>query len=420
MRPAITPYLVRLARPLAGAGLCAVVACGAPSSGDDVQRSGWYRAAVIASTGEQIPFFLQVPDNCATATATIVNGEEWIQTACQLDERGLSLRFPVYGTAIDASFETGGLSGSWDRELPSGRVRAMRFEARPASTPNPENRFPDELAGASTGAERSNLSGTWRFDLDSLGVARGTLGQAPSGVVRGTIESPTEYGDLRFLAGNLTGQNLYLSTFDGQNAVLLTAQVIGPDTLQGEIVFGDESREWFVARRDDDFALGDPLTRMSVTSSDGRVGLEPLLRAPYVGQPVIVEIFGTWCPNCNDLASTLADLYRNYHDDDLEILAIAYEISSDRAYNERRVQAYSANHDVEWEIVLSDTTAAELSLNGPSGLSTVRGVPVTIFINRDGTVQGVYTGFSGPATGEAHRQAVAAFGRLTNEILASN
>ena len=62
-------------------------------------------------------------------------------------------------------------------------------------------------------------------------------------------------------------------------------------------------------------------------------------------------------------------------------------------------------------------TLEELAREGFGGLSTIEGVPVTIFVNRDRTVHAIYTGFSGPATGEAYREARAQFHRLTAEIL---
>ena len=51
--------------------------------------------------------------------------------------------------------------------------------------------------------------------------------------------------------------------------------------------------------------------------------------------------------------------------------------------------------------------------------SAIEGVPVTIFLNRDRTVQAVYAGFLGPAAGEAHMEAVATFRELTRQILDS-
>ena len=51
------------------------------------------------------------------------------------------------------------------------------------------------------------------------------------------------------------------------------------------------------------------------------------------------------------------------------------------------------------------------------GLTPIEGVPVAIFVKPDGTVHAVYTGFSGPATGAAHREAKAQFQKLTVEIL---
>jgi hypothetical protein len=61
----------------------------------------------------------------------------------------------------------------------------------------------------------------------------------------------------------------------------------------------------------------------------------------------------------------------------------------------------------------------ELLAAGPARLSSISGVPVTIFFNRDRTIRAIYTGFLGPATGATHERAAATLRRLTNEILAS-
>ena len=106
-----------------------------------------------------------------------------------------------------------------------------------------------------------------------------------------------------------------------------------------------------------------------------------------------------------------------YRTEGLEIVSVAYEVADDREYNQQRVTAYREKHAVEWDIVLAEATAESLVTDGIDGVSPIVGVPVTLFVNREGAVHAVYTGFSGPATGAAYQRATATFRSLATEIL---
>ncbi|HXV62486.1 MAG TPA: TlpA disulfide reductase family protein, partial [Vicinamibacteria bacterium] len=365
-------------------------------------RAQWYRAELITEHGERIPFFLQLPENCETATATIVNGQESIPTSCERDESGFTLDFPVYETRIEARFVENGdgaAVGTWSHFIPTVGKGSTKFEARPVAEPDPRTRF---AIGSDEAREPPvDVSGIWRFEFDLYDLAKGVFHQEFTSVVTGTIEVPSEYGDMRFLAGNVFGRRMVLSTFDGRHAFLLEGRV-GPDgTMHGEWVL--DSRYWdpFVAERADDVELPDPLERVRVTSTETRLELEHLRSPKYVGKPVIVEIFGTWCPNCNDLAPVLVELHRKHRSEGLEIVGLAFEFEGDETANERRVLRFQEKHGAEWDIVIAEQSFEELVRDGLGGLTPIEGVPVTVFINRDGTIHAVYAGFSGPATGDA-------------------
>ena len=51
-------------------------------------------------------------------------------------------------------------------------------------------------------------------------------------------------------------------------------------------------------------------------------------------------------------------------------------------------------------------------------LDRLRAYPTTIFLDAAGKVHAVHTGFSGPATGEAHQKLRAKFEGLIEEMLA--
>ena len=394
----------------------ATVGCTAGSEEPTV-AGAWYHAHLTGREPEQIPFFLHVPDDCAAGPATIVNGEERITAPCGRSGGNLVIEFPIYATGIEASFESGDrLAGTWYRELPTGRQELMVFEARAIDEPDPRTRFPAEPAEP---AEQPGVSitGIWRMEFNLYGIAKGVFDQHSSGVVTASVEVPSEYGDMRFLAGNVIGDLVLLSTFDGQNAFYLEGDVADGDaTMEGVWIFSTYWDE-FVAERVEDFDIIDPLSRVRYTTNDQRFDL-PALRDPkYAGKAVIVQIFATWCPNCSDHAPVLAELYRVHNAEGLEILGLAFEQTDDNAYSARRVQAFRERHGVDWDIVVADSRLEDIASEGLAGLSAIEGVPVTIFVNRDGTVHAVYTGFSGPAAGEAHDRAIARFRQLTEEIL---
>ena len=255
-------------------------------------------------------------------------------------------------------------------------------------------------------------------DWMSIKAAKGVFEQESSGVIRGTIDVPDDYGDLRFLAGEVEAGTLSLSTFDGGAASLLRGRVSDRGHVEGEIIKSYGLRERFTAEPSPAFEVVDPLQQIRVTSAARRLDFAPLFTERYRDKAVVIEIFGTWCATCNDLAPLLSALYRQHKDEGLEIVGLAYEFSHDAANSRERLDAYRARHRVEWEVVAADEDPATL-LGGPARLSPIEGVPVTIFLNRDRTIHAIYTGFRGPATGATYHETVATFRRLAREIVNS-
>ena len=376
-----------------------------------------YRAWLTTATGDEIPFFLELPANCNTDRAAIVNGTERISMPCQrLGDRVL-FDFIVYGTRISANVDDkGNLYGHWSHAGGNfGPDDRVQFAARPIDRLDPAIRF----AAAAATPSGSDVAGIWRLDFESHEPAKAVLRMVEAGVIQGTAEVPAEYGDLRFLAGNVHGSALSLSTFDGTGAYLIRGQLQADHRLTGELVRADGSRDRFTAVRSADFDVIDPLQRVHVTSTERRLDLSALLTPRYADKPVIVELFGTWCANCNDLAPLLAELYQTHHAEGLEILSLAFELSADEHFVRERVAEYKAAHGVEWEVLVPSAPPEELLAVGPARLSPINGVPITLFFNRDRSVRAIYTGFVGPAAGASHDRATATFRRLTKEILAS-
>ena len=132
---------------------------------------------------------------------------------------------------------------------------------------------------------------------------------------------------------------------------------------------------------------------------------------------VLVNIFGSWCPNCNDKAPLLVDWYRRFRNRGLEIVGLAYEFTGDRERDARQVRLYAARHGIEFPLLLagvSDKTKAGETL---PDLSSVIAYPTSVFIGRNGKVRKIHTGFAGPGTGEHHQKLIAEFETLLEELL---
>ena len=413
-------FPLRSAACFIGVSLLAAVGCRAPSPATEPAARQWYRANVATEEGQEFPFFLELPANCNTDTATIANGDERIPVPCQRFGGHLLLDFPVYGMRISAEAAKGGdLEGRWERTGGARRKERLRFGANPLAALDARRRFASGPANEGATGPPRDVSGIWRMQLDAYGLAKGVFEQEAPGVVRGTIEVPSDYGDLRFLAGNLHGGKLRVSTFDGGHAYALRGRLEADGSMEGEFVSSDGVRDTFSAKRSEDFDAVDPLQQVRVTSRAKRLDFAPLRGPRYEGKAVILEIFGSWCPNCNDLAPLLTALYREHHQGGLEMLGVAYEVSDDEAYTRDRLTAYRAKHGVDWEVMLAANPLDELFAAGPARLSPIEGVPLTIFLNRDRTIHAIYAGFRGPATGAAHQETTATFRRLTKEILES-
>ena len=137
----------------------------------------------------------------------------------------------------------------------------------------------------------------------------------------------------------------------------------------------------------------------------------------FAGRVRIIELFGTWCPNCNDATHYLLELDRRYRSRGLSILGLAFEMTGDHAADAIQVRRYVNYHGIEYPILLAgEANKAKASESFPV-LDEVRAYPTFIFIDRQGAVRAIYTGFNGPATEESHDKLRAAFERLIEGML---
>jgi len=242
--------------------------------------------------------------------------------------------------------------------------------------------------------------------------------------VTGTFLTLT--GDYRYLQGNVVDGQMQLSTFDGNHSYLFRATKHADGKVIGEFYSGKTWKEQWIAEKNDNPTMPDPekLTYMkkgkekiSFTFPDANGKKVSLTDRAYKNKVVILQLMGTWCPNCMDETRFLMAWNEKNKGRDVKIIGLAYERKDDFTYASERVKKMVSKMGVNYEILIAGTDdKAKASLTLPM-LNEIYAFPTTIFVGRDGTVKKIHTGFSGPGTGPYYDQFIQQFNETVNELL---
>ncbi len=393
----------------------ALVVC---SCNEDIKQQnlkvGTYRAILKAEDNQEIPFVFEVK---SPTELHIINAEEVIKVD-EVDYRNDSIfiKAPVFEGFLAATFEGDNLKGSYIKE---SLDRVVPFSAEY----NKKNRF--EV----TSEAKENVAGIWETvfnhnDADDQYIAKGVFKQEGSKVT-GTFRTTT--GDYRYLEGVMDGDQMKLSTFDGAHAFLFTAKV-SDSTMEGTFYSGNHWKAPFVAKRNASYEL--PSTDELTFLKEGYDSLEfsfpdengtiiSLSDDRFKNKVVIVQIMGTWCPNCLDESIYFNEFYEANKDKDFEIVALAFEYAKteEKAFNS--ISRLREKLNISYPILLAQygTSDKEKAQEKLPMLNHVLSYPTSIFIDKSGKVQKIHTGFNGPATGEKYEAFKADFERFVGGLL---
>ena len=112
------------------------------------------------------------------------------------------------------------------------------------------------------------------------------------------------------------------------------------------------------------------------------------------GHPVVVTFWGTWCPPCRDEFPELAAIYRRYHGEGLEVLAVNQR---DQELSTKDVQAFVDEFAVTFPVLLDPRGRSRRNFR-------LIALPTTVFIDSGGIIREVH---SGPITREQLARGVA-------------
>lgn len=389
-------------------------------------RANQLYRAVLKTQAQEIPFFLELSE-FRGEWAKIWNGNEKI-TIQGFETNGseIVIEFPHYSSMITAKSDSNGqLIGEWKKQTGEDKWTSIEFAAKRIAYSKKPLRFPRHFKITEEIEKPTTVDGRWAVKFSSEeSPAIGVFKEGKDKTVEGTFLTAT--GDYRYLAGSYEYGLLRLSCFDGSHAFLFHARMQSDGTLQGDFWSGAKWHETWTAKRDDNAVLPDgfdlteinPKVRLKGLKFPDLEGKERALGEPgLLGKATIIEIFGSWCPNCHDAAELLVELEKKYGPRGLKVVGLAFE-SGDTERDVRQVKRYLERHKAMYPVLLAGVRDREKASVALPVIEKLQSYPTFLFVDADGEVRSVYSGFSGPATGEEYAKLRKQFEGVIEKLLA--
>lgn len=384
------------------------------STQHDLKQGSW--RGIVAIQGQELPMNFTVKKEGEKYMAVLRNDEEEIV----LDEifvKGDSviMNMHIFDSEIHAKMEGEKLVGYFVKNYEKD------FKLPFKATFGEEYRFVK-----SEDIQTEDFSGKYAVNFDHEGdttIAVGIFHQNGNELT-GTFLTPI--GDYRYLQGNVVDGEMMLSAFDGNHAFVFRARKTEDGLLEGDYWSGKDWHETWTGVKDDHASLPDAesLTflkegydKIEFSFPDLNGNKVSLTDERFQNKVVILQIFGTWCPNCMDETKFLSQWYLKNKDRGVEILGLAYEAKDDFDYASGRVKKMKEKLSVPYDFVIAGNKDKEEAAKTLPMLNHVLSFPTTIFIGKDGTVKRIHTGFSGPGTGIYYERFIQRFNQTVQELL---
>ena len=384
-------------------------------------KTGVWRGALKNSSGLELPFNFIVSDTAGSQQLAIINGDERLKvTDVKTSGDSVFIHMPLFESEFKLKFDGDKLSGKFIRH--SGTKSSfMEF----AATPDTKWRFFKD-------AEKPafNVTGRWSATFGDNANRDQLVGEfkQTGNRLTGTFLSTT--GDDRYLEGTVAGNQLYLSCFDGGHAFIFTAKINDDNTItDGKMYSGLAGQDKWVAVRNENAKLPDAYSLTALKPGYDKIDFSfkdidgntvSLNDARFKNKVVIVQILGSWCPNCMDETNFMvSEYFPKYHDKGVEVIGLAYERTTDFAISQRSLQLLKKHFNIPYPLLITGYTPGNGDpLKSLPMLADFKGFPTTIIIDKKGNVRKIHTGFSGPGTGIYYTQFKEEFEKLTDDLVA--
>jgi thiol-disulfide isomerase/thioredoxin len=372
--------------------------------------------ATIKTRNLEVPFRFEISGEKSKVSGSFFNGDaKFTSSSGSYADGKLVLLWDYTASKLEATVHDGIIEGQFSRQ---GRDEKTVY-------PWLAHRF---TPSALTGEDVPSIAGLWVIPTKS---PKGE--EAWNFVVRQSGPEVTAAilridGDTGALQGTYKDGKFTLSHFSGARAAVYEVKLLPDGTLH---ILQDGRKELTAVRADEAKAKGlpqpsDPTKFTTVqdptkpfTFAFNDINGKPVSSedARFKGKVVLLNITGSWCPNCHDEAPFLAALYKKYHSQGLEIVALAFE-EAEQLKDPTRLRAFVKKYGIDYTVLLcGDTSEAKEKLSQTQNWNAW---PTTFFVGRDGLVRGAHAGFPSSGSGELFTKAKEDFEATVEKLLAEN
>lgn len=372
------------------------------SSATNSLKTGTWLGQLYMNDRLSIPFQLKVDGK----KIILVNGTEELLMTQRMKQDSVFLHFPIQDAEVvfQLSENKNNARGYWinhNKKTPVSIPITLEW--------NVDKRFPMLYP---TKPIAFIFDGTWEVTFQpgtkEEEKAVGIFKEGKDTEITGTFL--TETGDYRYLAGNKSGLNFSMSTFNGSWAMLFEAELVN-DTIKGRFYSGQSYVSEWIAVKNPEAKLRNEAS-LTYVVNDQKVKTANMTKLngasfslkPYEGKVVVLQIMGTWCPNCLDEVQFMNQLYTQYHSYGLEIVALAYEVGTEGKATRKKLKSFKKKIGMEYDLVWAGKSSKDVASEQFPMLNGIMSFPTTVIMGKDGKVLHVHTGYSGPATGPAHKE----------------
>jgi len=387
----------------------------------------------LAIQGRQLPFLFRVKVQDSKPVVYLINKglnrEEHLRCdSITAAGDSVTIRLHVFDAALVVRADgKDKLKGAWVKYDTKTPYRVPLVAVTGAALPKQEEDA-KSLAGTSLLGTGATYSVQFRDEKGTTYPAVGIFKSNNRDSLTGTFLTTT--GDYRFLSGRLQVQgdapHLLLSTFDGNHAFLFDGMA-GAREIKGDFYSGKSGHETWTATPDPRAKLpnADTLTYLKKGESRLKFKFPSVVAgasisptdAKYRGKVVVLQVLGSWCPNCMDETRFLAPWYQQNKQRGVEVIGLGYERSPEYAQAAERLRAMKKGLNVGYDVAVAGVSNKDSVAKSMPQLAKFLAFPTTIFLDKKGVVRSIHTGFSGPGTGKYYEEEKAHFNRTVDKLL---
>jgi len=362
-----------------------------------------WRATILRKDGNNIVFNFSLQQKGKQSLLYVENGAERLRVdSVRFAKDSVFIKMPFFESELKAKVTKDKWNGVWVK----GTADAEQLQPFAAERSSVRFKLTD-------GPAKTNVNGRWalKFSNDTTKEGASVAEFWHRGNrVTGSVLTPT--GDYRFLEGVVTGNKLKISAFDGSHAVLFTADITDKKTLaNGRYYSGLKFTDTWSSVKNAKATVKQDLSAMYLKPGEERLNFRfnDLEGNPvsinddrFKNKVVIVQLMGSWCPNCMDETQFLSDYYKKNKQRGIEIVALAYEYTTDVERSTASLRKFQKRFDVEYPILITPVTVSD-SLRTEKTLPQVTSIkvfPSSIILDKKGKVRKFDNSFYGPGTGE--------------------